>query len=43
MSANALEHEIAMLGIPFGLIENMVLSKKSNQVSLDVDSDLFRL
>ncbi|VDP75549.1 unnamed protein product [Schistosoma mattheei] len=31
MPDDATEHEIALLGIPFGLLENMVLSKKANQ------------
>lgn len=34
MPDDATEHEIALLGIPFGLLENMVLSKKANQVSI---------
>ncbi|VDQ03251.1 unnamed protein product [Trichobilharzia regenti] len=34
MPDDATEHEIALLGIPFGLLENMVLSKKANQVTL---------
>lgn len=32
MPNDASEQEIALLGIPFGLLENMVLSKKAGQV-----------
>lgn len=30
------EHEIALLAIPFGIIKNMVLSKKSNQALIEM-------
>ncbi|KAH8864091.1 Polypyrimidine tract-binding protein 1 [Schistosoma japonicum] len=36
MPDDATEHEIALLGIPFGLLENMVLSKKANQALLEM-------
>ncbi|KAF5402433.1 Regulator of differentiation 1 [Paragonimus heterotremus] len=38
MPSDATEHEIALLGIPFGMLENMVLSKKAGQALIEMQS-----
>ncbi|VDP91467.1 unnamed protein product [Echinostoma caproni] len=38
MPNDASEQEIALLGIPFGLLENMVLSKKAGQALIEMQS-----
>ncbi|VEL09412.1 unnamed protein product [Protopolystoma xenopodis] len=36
MPSDASENEIALLGIPFGMIDNLVLSKKNNQALMEM-------
>ncbi|CAL8090568.1 unnamed protein product [Calicophoron daubneyi] len=38
MPNDATEHEIALLGIPFGMLENMVLSKKAGQALIEMQT-----